>query len=363
MLTVPTFSRVIRQMKKTDGIYLLSFTVILMGVTSCGKSISIPVVKKAPPGYSEVMGNKKRIGIILGNVQSVTGMNQSDYRASIETETVNAVQKAGYFTIVDIESRKKRLEEIAVSQSGITNEVKNIGQEISADGLLYISATQPPRAECRVISEQIREQVCVATDANKNCLRYAERVRIQNTGKLTVSLGVSGKLVNIETGRSLQHSYNDTTEISSSAGVSNCPSVLEGISKASKAAGKSIAEGVSPVVEEMDIPIYDDPDGVDKALQGNVQEQLKTGLKWADNDSKDYTSAADSWKKALQLSNGKSVSANWNLAVYEWSRKNYTEADRYFQTAFRLGGPEYMTSKRRDVYSKFQEERRWNEGQ
>jgi hypothetical protein len=348
-------------MKKFNSISVFAIILSSAIVSSCATTLPIPVVKKAPERYMEVMGNKKRVGIVLGNVQTVPGMGKDDFRSSIESETVQAVQKAGYFTIVDLESRKKRMEEIAYTQSGMTNEMRAIGQEVSADGLLYINAPQPPRADCKVEINHITEKVCTAYDASNKCLRYTDRQRTESTGKLTVALSVSGKLVNIETGEALLHSYNESTEYKSSSGDPSCPSVLSGISSATKKAATSIAEGLSPVVEEYKVPVYDDADGVDKANKSQVQDQLKAGLKWADGDSKDFTAAAKSWTQALQLSGGKSVNANWNLAVYQWSKKDFNQAENYFQAAFRLGGPEFMTSKRRDIYQKFQDDRKWNQ--
>ena len=340
--------------------YICIFSVLTTLLYGCGTFIKIPVVTSMPRNVQRVMKGKKKVGIVLlpfkGGGLSGLGLN-TDWSRTVHGAVQNAVENAGYFTVVDISSRKSRLSELGYQRSGLTEGAKEIGKELAIDAFLYIEMTSQPRKEC---GKELKVD-WVAAGANVagyvTGLGTAGKTK-KLTGVLHLTVFVRGNLVNLETGESTQFSYSKPHKEVSKVGDRGCPSVLNGFNKAMESAGKNIALRLSPRVETREILVVSDTDHVNRN-KSRVKAYLRQGIKWAKTNPPNYEAADEAWKNALINSGNKSAAAYWNLAVFRWYKGEMDGALDYFRKAQNIAGPEWLEkgpmigSSKLDVISKF----------
>ncbi len=333
---------------------------LLMLAVACGTYIVIPVVDKMPRNFAAVMRGKKKVGIVALKTRKTYLQRlgtQIDFSKAVEGSVENAIQKFGYFTLIDLGSRKKRLREIAHSQSGLTRTQAAIGQELKADGLLYIQMTNPPLTECKV------ERRTSATAAAANLISAAAGGDGGAGGNVRKPIGVryltvfvKGKLVNIESGRSISFTAKKPVKVDGSLGSRECPSALDALDKALDQSALEIARRLSPRVVNLRVPVSDDVENVPENRQAQVQKFLERGIKWA--DKKNYERAGASWKLALQMSGSQSAAAFWNLAVYKWASGELDDAEQYFKRVEAIGGPDWLDGDKMEIITKFAREKK-----
>ena len=338
--------------------YFKSFQVFLFILifSYCTTGVKIPVVAKSPPGFQEFMRGGRNVGLYVYKSEKAQFNEIGDWRSVIHGGVLNALQEYRYFKIVDVSSREARLKEVAYSQK--MGNLKDIGQELSVDALLFIEVPISPSYECKSNTYTTERQVCKASDANGKCLRYETRTELNFVKELTYTVFVNARLVNVETGQTKQYSNTQPSVLknTSQTPLVDCPSLLQGFNQAVEKASYNIADNLSPKMVDMDVPIYESLDGVDKSSKDEVKKFLTTGKKWLKGDTPNLEMAKTNWEKALSLSGGNSVSAYWNLGVYHWSKGDILKADYNFKKSMEVGGPDWIDSKKRDVIAKFQEE-------
>lgn len=327
----------------------------------CKTGIPIPVVTNMPKDFGAVMQGKKNVGVILvpskENWLQKLGY-QMDWTAVVQSAVETALKDYRYFSLVDVSSQKERLMKIAESQSGITAQQKQIGQQLALDALLFIQMTAQPLYECKV--EEVLDKAAIA----QNVMRAAQGQPLiptkQPTGIMYLTVFVSGKLVNVETGRSIPQGSNKPFRKENGLGNTSCPSILDSFDGALQFAAQTIATGVSPKIEDIQVIVESDPIGASDATKKNVEAYLKQGIKWAGAKPPNLEKAAELWKKALDTSGGKSASAYWNLAIYKWSTGDLIGAKEYFAKAEKAAdNPDWISAgDRMDTVSKFEEEKK-----
>ena len=301
----------------------------------------------------KVMRGSTRVGIL---VQNKTGSGQWSDR--LEGSARQAIQEAGYFTLVDLENRKTRLQELSYSQSGMTANMQEIGKEISADGLLYIKINQDPKTECTVEEKQVQEQKCIRTDSQGKCLEYSNSWKTVRTGILKVQTGLAGDLVNVETGEFLSYNHSATDSYRNTDGYAACPSVLESIQSSISSAATNLARNLSPIVSHLDVTIMDSSDTIEHSRNDEISSLLEAGVKAVEQETPLFREAEKNWKEAWSISGQKCPEASWNLGVLAWHDGNMSLATGYFEKAFEAGGMDWKTEDDLlELYSKFQGER------
>lgn len=330
---------------------------LLLGFLSyCSTGVKIPVVQKSPPGFQEFMRGGRNVGLYVYKADKVQFNEIGDWRSIIHGGVLNALQEYRYFKIVDVSSRETRLKEVAYSQK--MGNLKDISKELSIDALLFIEVPMSPSHECKSNTYTTERQVCRASDANGKCLRYETRTELNFVKELTYTVFANARLVNLETGQTMQYSNTQPAILknTSQTPLVECPSLLQGFNSAVQKASYNIADNLSPKMVDMDVPIYDSLDGVDKSSKEDVEKFLTAGRKWLKGDTPNLEMAKTNWEKALSLSGGNSASAYWNLGVYYWSKGDMQQADYNFKKSMDVGGPDWIDSKKREVIAKFQEE-------
>ncbi|MCB1174623.1 MAG: hypothetical protein KDK39_13720 [Leptospiraceae bacterium] len=337
-----------------------------VSMAACGPTIPIKF-----PTYPDSTGaqlkrllqGNRNLGIVAAQPNSsfLSRINYNDdWSATIEAAVSSAVTERGFFTVVDIENRKDRLRELAHSQSGLTQESLKIGRELQINNMLIISMTRPPTSQCttKMVADYTGYAMQMAlAKANGGSGEQAQLKKATKVMNLTVF--VEGKLISVETGQTVRYSNSEAHEYYNSAGDQNCPSELAAFDPALQKAANKIADNLSPKVVTLPVPLMDDVEGSRGNLE-RVEKFLGDGNSWAENN--DFESASKSWKRALSESGNSSMSAMWNLAVYNWYKGDYREASQYFDKVKGELGPGAMSSSMMFVIGKFREQQEANKG-
>ncbi len=261
----------------------------------------------------------------------------------------------GFYNIVDVSSRKKRLQELAYSQSGLTQESLEIGRDLQIHIFLFLRMTRPPKIECKIeeVEDLLAKTVAVTVRA---ILKHPNVSNVhvgRKTGVLYVSAFVEGKLTNVETGLSTIQFFTTTVRIPSDTGNRVCTSPYKSFENILAKAGLSIANSLSPKLYRLDVPLMGESPDLKSPLHKRIQPYLETGLKWA--ESGEMNEAKIQWEEAMKLSNKKSAAAIWNLAIYYWHVGKNQKALLYFNR-FKREKPHYLDSQKRRIVSIFNEE-------
>ena len=283
---------------------------------------------------------------------------EADWKTVVHGAVLNSIQRKGYFRIADMSAREQRLKEVARSQ--MIGGMKDISKELSVDGLLFIEVPMSPASECKTNTSLKSRRECSKYGSDGKCLSFRDVNFVEYTKQLIFTVYVKGRLVNLETGQAREYSNSKPAVLSNTSTLPtiSCPSAIEGFSQAMSVAAEAIADQLSPEMTNLDVPIYDDGDGVeDSDARSAVKSALKTGNKWVDTENPNMDLAKKQWDKALSISGNSSAAAHWNLAIYHWSKGDVYNADASFKSAMEAGGPDWLSSSKREIIAKFKAEK------
>jgi hypothetical protein len=331
----------------------------LLLTINCSTIVKIPIVKSFPQGFEESMGNGRNLGLSINKSEDFSYNTGFDWKRLIQGSVVNKFIDKRYFKIIDIGSREVRLKEIAFSQMmGVS---KDFTKDLPIDILLYIEIPQDPIYECKKYTNFIVRQECQQMDNMGRCLRYVQRRFPEYTKELTYTVFVKAKMIHLESGRNLEYTNTEPAILKKTSSSPNfdCPSALEALNEALNLAGEEIVEKLSPVMEELEVPILKDDSGVKESnFKKEIVKLISSGNKWLDTEKPNIDLAKKDWDQALQLSGGSSSSALWNLGVYFWYKGDFSRADDYFKKSIAKAEDEdWLDSKKRDTLSVFEAEK------
>ncbi|MCS7205431.1 MAG: hypothetical protein NZ853_07025 [Leptospiraceae bacterium] len=348
----------------------LTLTAIVFTFSYCATAVSIkfPQFPEGTKGQKlrSVLDGKKKVAVIAK--EPPPAIRRSFDRlglASELNETMRAAMKTklqqyGYYTVLDIDSRNERYQELARTQTGITQAQKRLGLELEVDHLIFVNMTAIPRVECKV--ELITDAVAAAAVALQLALAASGvEVKIDNTttsrptGVLYLTVFLEGTIVNVETGKSISHSVQKPVRLANQAGNIQCPSELVAFNQALDLATTEIANVLSPQIITLDIPL-ESKDNVKIGDKKMINQLLVDGIRWI--EAGDVEQAIKSWEEALTYSGGTSKSALWNIAIAHWYSGNMEEAQKYFDLTLKIGGPNFFNSEKRRIYAIFKQEKR-----
>ena len=343
------------------NLILLIIPFLLLG--NCATKIPILVPsfpKKKGPQLREVLRGQRNIAIFAAKtdpetVKKINSETAANWESSIEAAVSQELSELGYYKIIDISNRKKRLKELAYSQSGLTSETLEIGRDLQANAFLSIRLTKTPEAQCKVEDiENYTTKVLVITARSLITQRAGNVNTGRPTGILYVSFFVEGRLSNVETGQSVTHFYTQTLRIASEAGTRSCTSIYKAFEHLIPNAGREIARNLSPKFLRLSVPLFSKSQDLPSSLKRKVDIHLKSGLQWAESDN--MTDAKKEWDIALKKSKNNSGAAMWNLGVYYWHVGNFEEADEYFENLKRKK-PHLLDYEKRRVLAIFNREK------
>ncbi|MBI41143.1 MAG: hypothetical protein CMF59_16220 [Leptospiraceae bacterium] len=306
-----------------------------------GKRKLAVVARDLPAGYST---NLNRLGLATEWQDTIRGSVQS------------AMQGRGFYSIVDLDSRDRRYQELAHAQSGMTRNQLQIGRELAVESILFVRMTALPRVECKIeeVTDLSTAALQLAMAAASKGQSSGDAQYKKPTGVTYLTVFVEATLVNVETGRSMSFSNTKPHRLENDVGNTQCPSQLKAFDEAMDMVGTEIARNLSPEVVTFYIPLSDDTDGLRGGEPSRVQAFLEEGIKWAEEGNFDM--AARQWERALDESGGTSTSALWNLGAYYWYSGDMDQAQSYFDRAMRSAEPGWMDDKRY-VWTLFQKEK------
>lgn len=350
------------------SILILWFLIFL---SSCGAGIPVKI-PKFPQGnegtrLKAALDGKKRVAVVAKELspyiaRSMDASLAAEWSDTIQAKMKSALEEYGYYTMVDVDSRNSRYNELARSQTGFSTNQLAIGQELQADHLFFVNMTAIPRVECK--TEMVTDAMAVGKMALQLALATNKNNRgnsnvdtpAQPTGVLYLTVFVEGKLVNIETSRSVSYMNTEPFRLENSAGNQQCPSELVAFDQAMKQATEAIAKKLSPKVNVVKIPLEDSVDNLKGGDKNLVSAYLKDGINWI--EAGDLEEAGKSWELANEESGGSSSAALWNLAVLKFATGEMGDADQLFQRALQAGGPSFLSASKRGIYALFKVEKK-----
>ncbi len=372
-------------MKKKLLQYAVLIVLIIAGQSCSTVSIpvDVPVVRDDNGGKNLVRltTGRRNIAILAKPLDPKIKRQMhldADWSDMVEGEVQASLKERGFFTIVDLGNRKSRLRELAYSQSGLTDKQLLVGNEIQADLLLILSISTVPVTECgvarqsgNILGNLIRgkDRYDPAILAKKEEISAGMKVAdfigsggglfttvapiLPQVGFRDTTVFVKGTLINIETGESVAFTNSEPYRLESSVNSTDCPSELKGLNGALQYAAYRVAYNVSPEVVTYKVPVEVDIEGVPDEREDEVAGELEKGYAWA--KAGNYDRAFNAWKKALNSSSGKSVSALWNIATYSWHKGQLEEAESYFEKVMDNSGPDWLDDKKRKIMTLFED--------
>ena len=343
--------------------FLLCLAILLPALNACATYIYIPIVKRVPDGYKNIMQGEKRVAIIAEPYKGgdLGGMSAADWTRTLQGITENTLRNYGYFDFVDLGSRKRREKELVFTQTGLSPAQKQIGRELRVQGFLFIEIPAQPSQDCTINRNTIYKKVCARevlnTEEDKWECKQEKTLNIPNDeGVMFTTVHLRIKLVNIKTGKYVSHYYSAPHRMSRK---SNCPSRLSAFSAAARTAARSLASRVSPEMTKLRVPVIKDTDGTPDNLAEQVETLLELGMNWAKAQPPNYEKAGEKWRDALQASGRTSAAAYWNLAVYYWYAGDMEKAEAYFKQASQRG--HLIDSEKDSIIARFRVEKRRRE--
>ncbi|MCP4130057.1 MAG: hypothetical protein GY754_03470 [bacterium] len=335
-------------MKKHIPVFGLILVITLLACS--GNYIRVKAVSSMPENFMDFMQGGRNVAIVMQ--KSDVKFPDPGWERILQAEMENSIRSLGYFNIVDIKTRAVRLKEMTRTQTGLTEEEKEVGREFALDGILYFKAVQPPKSEC--VTTYRTKTVFPCAD-RKKCPPKKVKITVKT---LKFIIYIKGKLVNTETGQSIAFTNTDPIPVVRKGEKDvKCATEKQGFPQAAKQTVRKLAYKLSPAVSNMRIEIGDDPVGAPKNARKKVKKLLKQGNKWAKTGKQNLVEAKKYWQQALSVSGNRSAYAFWNLAVAMWSEGDLNRAEDYFNRAISSGGSKFSEKSKMWVINKFRQER------
>ncbi|MFN3604952.1 MAG: tetratricopeptide repeat protein [Leptonema sp. (in: bacteria)] len=348
------------------------YTIVAYGIFfSCATTIPLKFPKFPEDTQGKklrsVLEGKKKVAVIAKELPPAVqrGLDKrglaSEWKETIRAAMKTTLEEYGYYSVIDIDSRNQRYEELARTQTGLTRTQLSLGQEFAVDHLFFVNMTAVPRVECKI---EMLIDLIAATSAALQLAMAATGKDTETdskditrpTGVLYLTVFVEGTLVNIETGKSISYSVQEPFRLENQVGNTECPSELMAFSKALESSTKKIADKLSPRVVTVPLPLEEDDETIQAGDKKTINSLLKDGVQWV--EAGDVEQAINSWQSALDESGGTSASAFWNLAIAKWYMGDMEQSQKYFEQAGQIGGAKFMDAKKRKIFALFKQEKK-----
>lgn len=318
----------------------------------------------------DVLNGRKKVAVVIKELKPSikNGLERfgvsTDWSETIRAAMKTQLEKFGYYIVIDIDTRNERYEELARTQTGITQTQKALGLELAVDHFFFVNMTAAPKVECKI--ENVSDPVALsliamqiaatAKDKNSNKNITVNSDVIKPTGVLYLTIFLEGMIVNIESGRSISYSVQEPFRLENQLGNKQCPSQLVAFHQALEIATMKIASKLSPMIVTLSIPLEEKDNTVQAGDKKIINQYLKDGIKWF--QAGDIDQAIQSWETALMESGGTSKCAYWNLATAKWYKGDMVEAQRYFDLSIKVGGPKFINENKRKIIAIFKQEKK-----
>ena len=332
-----TMQKKIRKTKRHRSKAFFSFLLSSFLLSGCATTIPVAIPrypKKKGAQLRDILGGRRNLAVVAAKFDkkyaSQLGNSAQSWNQSIEAVVSKTLGELGYYKIVDLSNRKQRLQELAYSQAGLTEESLEIGRELQVHSFFVVRMTKAPQIKCKV--EEVEDYLTTAITITARSIIQPQEAGAINTGRPTgvlyTAMFIEGRLSNLETGRSVSHFYSQTLRLPSKAGNRSCSAPESSFEKIIINAGQELARNLSPKMTRLSVPLMKDSPDLRGKVRKEVASHLLGGLEWA--QSGDMDEAKLEWEEALRQSNNQSGGAIWNLGVYHWHMGNFERAEEYF---------------------------------
>ncbi|TGK02762.1 lipoprotein LipL41 [Leptospira langatensis] len=293
----------------------------------------------------------RNVGLAVEPPKSDVWMEDYDvsrsFLAVVPEKIFEAFSNDSYFKLIDLSKRADILNEQTFSLTGITQNRIEMGKLLGAEAILYISVARPVsectiemRADYWAMGVQAL-QVAAAVNQNRRYRSYGpvygapqSQPVMRPTGVRRILLPIEASLVRVDTGEMKKAVITKPVVVDNGAGDTNCPAMLDSLSKALDETIPEIEARLSPRVKSENVSIFikdEDPE---------IESYLTEGYEEIKGETPSFQRAKAAWEKADQKAKGKSWAAKANLATYYFSQGDFEKASELYDQAVKLGGPE-----------------------
>lgn len=334
-----------------------SFIILLLFAISCGTTVNVeyPVFANTKEGRQlmNFIGIRKNVGLVVEKPQ--LGLwsqifSDSSFIDQMPAKIFEAMDKEGYYKLIDVTKTSANLNEAAFSLTGLTSKRLELGKQLASDMFLYIGY-QKPAMTCGVENKLDKAGAALAIGAALYNAHQGKSVSantsevMKPTGYIDLLIPLDATLVITETGQTMKAVVTKPYREHNSVGNTNCPSPLQVYANALDNAAKEIISRMSPKVKtvKIDISVKDE--------NPEVADLLKEGYLEIKGETPNMQRAYENWKKADNKARGKSEGALGNIGAYYFSVGDFDNAIKYFEKAMELksGKREYYRDLRKKV--------------
>ncbi|MBI3394944.1 MAG: lipoprotein LipL41 [Spirochaetia bacterium] len=322
-------------------------TAILAGIIAgatfgvgCAPTIDVeyPVFPKTKEGrqLQKFVGTLKSVGLIIEKPEKSLWdqiFGGSSFVDMIPHKVFEAFDKENYYRLVDVEKRKQLLKEQAFSESGLTQNSRQIGKLLSADMLLFVKFEKPV-TECGIEAKVDGLACSAAMVSAASGGSGGSGCQAKPTGVRLLEVPLNASLIKTDTGevmRATALGKDITAKHFGAVGSRSCPPILDAFDDGLNKSVNYVKDRLSPRVKTAEIKI------VVKDKDPVVADLLEEGLEEIRGDTPSFEKAAANWKKALQKS-PESEGANANMGSYYFSTGDFEQAVKYYEKAMSAKG-------------------------
>ena len=310
--------------------------------------VRIPVFpSNKGPQIRKVLKNNRNIAIIFALPDSSLHSSKKhekmkNWAKMVEASASKLLTDLGYYTVIDLGSRKHRLREVASSQAGLTQSALNIGEESQAHSFFILRFTKIPEVSCKIeeLSVSGVNTTVAVTSATVSTIFGRHNDGVVNVKPVTAltsvnyaNVSLEGKLVNISTGISVSDFRSRNVRKQGQHGDQTCPDANSFLSPIIRNTVIEVVSQLSPRMGDLEVNLIRETPSKDRILlssseKRDMKQALKIGYDWAKEG--DLEEAKIEWDEAMRISKSSSAAAIWNLGVYYWQNGELEEAKKYF---------------------------------
>ncbi len=291
--------------------------------------IEYPVFPRTAEGKAlqKFVGTARTVLLVVD--PGPVGSTELDPRALpvIPHKVFEAMDKESYYTLVDAEKRRDLKGRVTFDE--ILRDRAKIGHETSTQMILHVRFLTPT-TWCSVEPMRDNAACTAAMVSQASGGAGGKGCELKPTAVRLLRLPMEGTLLRTDS-NALIRAKADGPKIEArvfgGAGSRECPPALNAYDEAVNKSIGALKVSLSPQVKAMNLRIITkDPDPDVRALLEDGDAEIK-------GDTPSFDKAAVYWKKALELSGGKSIGALANLGTYYMSMGDFDKAVEFFQRA------------------------------
>ncbi len=327
-------------MKQNKILTLARITIIALFIitSSAGCSAGGAFIRLYDRGFESTLTKTIPAGSRLIVYVDISALNDTDgsLAQSMERSITRSLSSAYTVAVLSPETRSKVGRLPGKNPDSISGVLRQTGE--SADGIIFVETVGTPRNKCRQDHISERHEFC---NYSMVLGRVVYRLSIKNLRNGNVWTAFSAAETHKIIASAIEMpSCADTDEVNRASTYSITGSIHRTfIPHTDNFESRYVAVETDPVGAS--------PEKIEQVsiLLMAAREVMLSG---GNNGVQDLSDMKDKCEEVLKLTDGKSISALWNLGLVYWSGGYLSKAKEYFDKAKALGGIEFMSFQHED---------------